>query len=163
MEVNKQVIISYSISFLFVIAVALAGSLSTYKSTSSEWYRKCMKLSLTPPSWTFSVVWTILYILIAIAFAQELFSYNWITISLFAVNLILNVTWSLSFFVYKKITLALVNLIFIFITLVLIMVFTKNNLVRYLLIPYGLWLCFATALNALSIPKAKECSAIKDS
>ena len=103
---------AYLIAFTCVIATSLLGSVFTNKTVNSKWY-SCIKPTITPPSFIFPIVWTILYILIGIAFAKELqdANANKTTIILFTVNLLLNIVWCYFYFGQKKLSMALILLL----------------------------------------------------
>jgi len=142
--------IAYILSFTYVILVAFLGQIFTKKGINSKWYKK-NKPSITPPSIVFPIVWTILYIFISISFAKEIIQKNKITIILFIVNLILNISWCYIFFYMQNPVVALFNIFLILITIIGILHYTKINLTRYLIIPYLIWIGFAMILNVLSI------------
>ena len=117
------------------------------------WYSKLNKSSLTPPNWVFSVVWPVLYTLLALSFIFTLRNKKCkglcTPLRFFILQLILNLSWTTIFFKFKMITTALViiNAIIIltFLTYISMIKISKNA--AYLLLPYLLWLCFATYLN----------------
>ncbi|MFA6605337.1 MAG: TspO/MBR family protein, partial [Patescibacteria group bacterium] len=112
------------------------------------------KPSFNPPSWIFGPVWTTLYILMGIALyliwqegLKKAFVKN--SFILFIVNLVLNSLWSITFFGLQNPALAFLVIVLLWITiLVLIIRFYRiNKLASYLLIPYLLWVSFASVLN----------------
>jgi len=96
-------------------------------------------------------VWTTLYLLMTVAIWKFWHSKNRDidTIYIYIVHLIFNTTWSIVFFVFHKIILALIVLvILILLIIVLIVRFKSANLLSYyLMIPYLLWCLFALLLN----------------
>lgn len=143
---------AYLISSVAVIFTSLCGSYFTSKSVKSDWYDS-MRPSITPPAFVFPIVWTILYILIAIAFGRVISANNWICILLFAINLMLNISWCYLYFYKKSPSIALVHIIFILLTILNIMYVANDKIVVYLMIPYLAWVSFATLLNFLSIKR----------
>ena len=120
---------------------------------NKKWYNNINKSPYTPPGWFFSLVWSVLYLLMIISFYliwsnSKCFPYCNI-LNLFILQLILNLSWTTIFFKYKKIRLSLVITICIFIlTLIVSIKFYKiNQTASYLLIPYLLWLLVAMYLN----------------
>lgn len=120
---------------------------------NSAWYYSLNQPVLTPPAWVFAPVWTILYISMLIA----LFLYtrkcvwqnkNWGYVLFFA-QLFMNLIWSPIFFGLKNIGLALA----VIITLDTLVLFTITEFFRIsksagrTLIPYFVWILFATYLN----------------
>ena len=71
------------------------------------------------------------------------------TVYIYFIHIIFNTTWSIVFFVFHKMVLALAVLIFlIFLIIVLMIRFRRVNITSfYLMIPYLLWCCYALFLN----------------
>ena len=132
--------------------VAFAGSQATTTGVGT-WYAKLAKPTWNPPGWVFGPVWTVLYAMMALA--------AWLVwlrrdrrpvsaaMALFVVQLALNGAWSWVFFHFHRVDLALVN-----IALLLVMIAATLGAFRkvrpaaaVLLIPYLLWVLFATCLN----------------
>jgi translocator protein len=117
-----------------------------------NWYSSLVKSKLTPPSWVFGPAWTILYVLIGIAFwkiwENRQKPYFKPALCLFGLHLIANFAWSNIFFKQQNIKLALYDLIFLWASLIVIMVMTsKIKTVTLLLLPYLTWLTYALFLN----------------
>jgi benzodiazapine receptor len=110
------------------------------------------KSSLTPPQWVFPVVWSILYIMIAVS-GFIYFSKTGLTYTpgliVYCLQIFLNVIWSPLFFWKKMITLAMVDLVALYISVVVnIYYFHKESeTAAYMLIPYICWLTLAGYLN----------------
>lgn len=120
-----------------------------------EWYENLIKPAFSPPSWVFMPVWTLLYILMFISLALFIKSNanysKTIPLIIFSVQLILNMLWTPTFFYLKKIGLALIINILLWISvLTLIILFYKfTKLGALLFIPYLLWNTFAIYLNLM--------------
>jgi benzodiazapine receptor len=119
-----------------------------------SWYATLNKPFFTPPSWLFGPAWTILYILIAVSAYlvwKEGFKKKDVrkALKIFAIQLVLNLSWSPVFFGAKNILLALVIILTMWIFIVkTIFAFGKiNKTASYFLYPYLLWVSFATVLN----------------
>lgn len=138
--------LAYIMAFMAVIITSVLGSYYTQQSVNSEWYNK-IKSSLTPPSFVFPIVWTILYIIIGIILAQAILNKNNILVILFLINLLLNILWCYIFFSKRNIKLAFIVILLILITAIILYLISKNNI----LILYILWLIFASILNYQSI------------
>lgn len=117
-----------------------------------EWYNNLNKPVFQPPSWVFAPVWTILYILMTIAFLIVLFSpfklLNILAYILFAAQLIVNISWSPVFFKehnLRKAFLLCVLLNFL-VFLTMLVFFNISTFAGILFLPYFLWCCFATIL-----------------
>ena len=141
------------ISILITEAIAVTASIFTI-SQIPVWYTALNKPSFNPPNWLFGPVWTILYILIAIAAYlvwqrrndSELYQKARIA---YVVQLILNFAWSAVFFGMHQVLGALVVIGLLWISIVVIIYyFSKfNKLAAWLLVPYLLWVSFASVLN----------------
>ena len=120
---------------------------------STDIYPTLERPPLSPPSWLFPVVWTILYILMGVSLYLIRISNTTdekrTAYILFAAQLILNFIWSPLFFIAEKYFLSLLVLIALVIcTAAMIAAFYKISKSAALLqIPYFLWLCFAGYLN----------------
>ena len=138
--------------FLFLIttfSASFIGGITTFKF-KEPWYSTLVKPSFNPPDWVFGPVWTILYILMAIAIWNVwIKSKNINLVYLYFIHLFFNTTWSVVFFGFNQIELALINLIVLI--LLIVILFRKYKVVSklsaYLMIPYFLWCCFAFLLN----------------
>jgi tryptophan-rich sensory protein len=117
------------------------------------WYDNLIKPFLTPPAWVFPPAWIILYatllaalILYTIKFSRtkKLLGYIYFILQMF-----LNLAWSPAFFVEQNIKLALgiIILMDIFAILMLRRFFLVSKLAGSILIPYIIWILFATYLN----------------
>lgn len=119
----------------------------------NEWYKKLKKAPWTPPSKVFGIVWSVLYTLLFISFFlvwnnKKCFPYcNALT--MFLIQLALNLTWTTVFFRYRMVRTALVSIILIIIfTIITFTYFIKvSKLAAYLLLPYIAWLLLASSLN----------------
>jgi len=118
-----------------------------------EWYYSLVKPSFTPPDSIFGSVWTILYIMICISFVIFLVTKEKyrprLSISLFAIHIVLNLIWSPVFFGLHQIGLAFADILLIVLTLaVLCILFWKSNKICSILLwPYLAWVSFAAVLN----------------
>ena len=138
--------------FLFLIttfSASFIGGITTFKF-KEPWYSTLVKPSFNPPDWVFGPVWTILYILMAIAIWNVwIKSKNINLVYLYFIHLFFNTTWSVVFFGLNQIELALINLIVLILFIVILFRKYKviSKLSAYLMIPYFLWCCFAFLLN----------------
>jgi translocator protein len=115
------------------------------------WFPTLQKPSFNPPSWVFAPVWTLLYLMMAIAAWRV-----WLegptarpALNLFFIQLVLNFAWSLLFFGLHSPILALVDIVALWIMIVLTMraFFKIAKPAGWLLAPYLAWVSFATILN----------------
>ncbi len=138
------------ISILIALAV---GGLSGFISMGSmDTYENLQRPALSPPSWVFPVVWTILFILMGIASYIVYMSNSDIkekALKVYAIQLAVNFIWPLIFFNGQKYFLAFVWLLFLIVLIVeTILLFKEvNKKAAILLIPYLLWTIFAGYLN----------------
>jgi len=134
-----------------VTAVAVVGGLAT--DTSSEWYRDLEKPSWQPPGSVFGPVWTVLYVLIAVAATLSFRDVGGprrrLVLGLYAANLALNVAWTWIFFQGHAPTAAGIEIVFLLATIVALiwLVRPHNRAAALALAPYGAWVAFATALT----------------
>jgi len=141
------------ISVVTCLGAGFAGSFFTTPAIG-EWYVNLNRPSFTPPNQLFAPVWTTLYILMAIS-AFLIWRKGWgekyvrSGLLLFAVQLLLNVLWSVLFFGMKMPLNAFIEIILLWVVILLtIMRFKKLSITAAaLLIPYILWVSFAGFLN----------------
>jgi len=150
MNVLKNKFLSFLLFALITYSASAIGGMATI-GFKEPWYSLLIKPSYNPPDWIFAPVWTTLYLMMTLAIWIFWHSKNknMNTIYIYFIHLIFNTTWSVVFFIFHKIFLALVVLvILIFLIIVLIVRFKDVNMVScYLMIPYLLWCCYALILN----------------
>lgn len=141
--------------FICLLLPITVGGLSGYITVEGvrEWYSTLIKPSFNPPNKLFGPVWTVLYILMGIS----LFRISDLVKSkernqaliVFGIQLVLNFLWSILFFKFHLIGLALVDIILLWIAIfIMILQFRKLDAVSsFLQIPYLLWVSFASILN----------------
>ncbi|MBL7052022.1 MAG: tryptophan-rich sensory protein [Nanoarchaeota archaeon] len=137
------------ISLLIPFLASAIGSLFTASSVST-WYLTLIKPTFNPPSWIFGPVWTILYLLIGIALYLVWIKKKDITaFIIFGIQMFLNALWSVIFFGLQKPFFAFTEIILLWISIILTMIYFYriNKISAYLLIPYLLWVSFAAVLN----------------
>ena len=152
-KINWKVLI---VSFAIVYLVALVGSIFTMNAVKSSWYNM-IKPSITPPNYVFPIVWSILFFLIALSLY-----FNWINadkkqkssiVLIYGINFILNILWSVLYFGMKNPLIAFFEILALLVSIIS-MLSVSNKISKkaaYLLIPYLLWVGFATILNLLTI------------
>jgi translocator protein len=130
----------------------LVGKLSN-SGNGNRWFNALVPPDLVLPGWVFGVVWTVLYILMGIALAMILNARGAkgrsTAVTLFAVQLIMNLAWSPLFFFAHQVTLALVLIISLLVTVIITtFAFAKvRKGAAWLLVPYMVWLSLATIFN----------------
>jgi benzodiazapine receptor len=136
----------------FVIAVTAAALIGTLAvSSATQEYASLIRPAWAPPSWLFGPVWTVLYATMAVAAWLV-----WRRVGLdralvpFAVQLLLNAAWTPLFFGAGRYGWALVDIVALWLAIaVTIVVFWRvSRPAALLLVPYWLWVTFASALNA---------------
>lgn len=129
----------------------LAGVIGSVFTVSaiSGWYATLAKPDLRPPNWVFGPVWTTLYALMGIAAYLVWSKRHGQALRIFGVQLVLNATWSIVFFGLQSPGWALVNIVALWLAIVwTIKVFYRiSKPAAYLLVPYLLWVSFASYLN----------------
>ena len=146
----KNKFLSFSLFALITYSASFIGAFATI-SFKDPWYSLLNKPYFNPPDWIFGPVWTTLYLMMTISIwlYWNTKNKNKKTVYVYFIHLIFNTTWSIVFFVFHNIVLALlVLLILICFIILLIKKFCYiNKLSAYLLIPYLLWCLFALILN----------------
>ncbi len=119
---------------------------------NSTWYLNLTKPLFSPPNWIFAPVWSFLYVSIFSSLAVYIYSFGEnknIGYLFFIMQMILNMIWSPIFFGLKSILGALIVVILldIFVILTIWKFFEVSKIAGIMLIPYLLWIMFATYLN----------------
>lgn len=135
----------------FLIVVLGVNLVISRLAGPDAWYAGLTKPSLNPPRWVFGPVWTLLYVLIAIA--------GWriwqrarrsAAMAAWGVQMVLNFLWTPVFFGAHRIGLALAVIV-VLLAAILVFIATawrRDRLAAGLFLPYAAWVGFATALNA---------------
>lgn len=136
---------------LYILTPLIGGSIVGQIINKSIDYNYLVNPPLSPPSYLFPIVWSILYLLIGISYYiyRKNNNDNPLTIKLYYIQLILNYLWSIIFFTLKLRTLAVIWIIVLAITIIYLMIrfYKEERTSFYLFIPYILWVLFATYLN----------------
>lgn len=143
-----------------VLAVLIAlilglGSAMGLLFPPDEWFATLLKPTWNPPSWLFGPVWTVLYILMAVALwlvlrhTHQQPEARVAPVGLFLVQFVLNLAWTPLFFGMQSPMLAFVDICALWVTaLATALAFGKlRTAAGYLLVPYLLWISFALILN----------------
>lgn len=126
---------------------------SLVETSVGTWYADLNKPTFTPPNTVFGPVWTVLYVLMAVAawrvwrIADRQTARGPLT--LFALQLALNLGWSVVFFGLQKIGAAVATIIVLDVAILVTMLSfrTVDRLAALLMAPYLAWVLFATILN----------------
>ena len=141
----------FSVSLALVLLTA--ACCSWFNRVGMAWfYPHIERSALTPPDYVFPIVWLILYVLLVLAFDRILSlppTENKPAVLNFIFNMFLQVLWTYVFFYKGSFLLGFVVLVVLdFATAVLFEQFYKlQRAAGYLLVPYMMWLLFATYLN----------------
>jgi tryptophan-rich sensory protein len=147
---TKNKYLSLLIILLITFLASAIGGFTT-SSFKEPWYSDIILPSFNPPSWVFAPVWTILYIMMSVAIWKIwVSSFDTKILKLYFVHLIFNGSWSIIFFGFHQIGLALINLIIILTLIFLLMkkYLSRDKISFYLMIPYFMWTSFALLLNS---------------
>ena len=146
----KNKFLSFLIFGFVTFSASFIGSIATITS-KEPWYSTLNKSGLNPPDWVFAPVWTTLYVFMAVAIwlisinpkkTKKIFY-------IYFIHLLVNATWSVIFFGFHEIFLALINIVLIifFIIWLIKLYLPINKISTYLMLPYLAWCCYAFILN----------------
>jgi len=150
---SKANIFKLLVSLTLPLGLGAIAGLFTAEAVPG-WYETLNRPSFNPPNWVFGPVWTTLYILMGISlfliWKQSAGKERNLAILVFLLQQALNFGWSFIFFHYNMIGFALIEIIFLWISIVMMLVlfYKIKPVAAYINIPYLLWVTFATILNA---------------
>ena len=161
-SVARQIVMG--VVFLAAVAlIAFLGSLVTMQNTEG-WYAEVTKVPWDPPNAVFSPVWTVLYVLIALAgwllwrrgYSEGRHNAARHPLTIYVIQLVLNGLWTPVFFGgYPLIGepawwIALVIIVLLIVTVIWLAATAApfSKLAAWIMVPYSLWLLFASTLNA---------------
>lgn len=147
------------ISAIVFLGLGTLSGLSTMTEIRN-WYETLDKPFFTPPNWLFGPTWTILYILMGGSFGliwqvaakgryPIIVKFAKRGLIIFGIHFLFNLLWTPVFFGFHQVGLALVVIIFIlaFIIILIRHFFRLDRVAAFLLIPYLIWVTYATMLN----------------
>jgi len=150
---KKPLFLKIIICIILCLALGIASGFIG-GSPLSDWYQALNKPFFQPPPWIFGPAWTLLYTLMGIAIAM-IWNLSYTAarkkaIRLFVIQFVLNFVWSPVFFGLQIPMIALVIILSLWIMIVITIrhFYSLKKLAAYLLVPYLLWVSFATVLNA---------------
>ncbi len=150
---DKNKFVKFIAAILICQLVGIIGSIFTV-SAISGWYATIQKPLFNPPNWLFAPVWTTLFLLMGISLYLV-----WekglekkevkLAVSVFGVQLALNILWSFLFFGLQNPFLAFIEIVLLWIAILAttILFYGISKKAGLLLIPYLLWVSFAAFLN----------------
>lgn len=146
-------VLKFIISIIICQSAGIFGSLFTFDAIS-DWYVTLEKPTFAPRNWIFGPVWISLYFLMGVSlymvWKDELKSKTGNTFFvIFGIQLILNALWSFLFFGLRSPLLGLLDIILLDIMVIVTIIYAKSlsKLAMILLIPYLVWIIFASFLN----------------
>ena len=139
----------YAILLVFLLVTAIAAaSGATFRP--GTWYQALAKPAWTPPSALFAPVWSVLYVMIAVAgwLAWQAGGWSWI-LAFWGAQLMFNALWSLAMFGAHRIDLAMADLVLLWLSVAgfILASWPVSQGAALLFVPYLLWVSFAGALN----------------
>ena len=147
---RKVVTIIIPILICFLIGITA----SHFQEESIQtWYPLLNKPILTPPNIVFPIAWSIIYFCMGISLGNILLSKSKgkdYLIKIFIIQLFLNFIWSILFFYYKNPLLGFLDIIMldVMVAWYIIKSYPVKKASSLLFLPYLLWICFASYLNA---------------
>lgn len=138
------------------VSLAVFAALTAVASTlgalfmPDAWYVALAKPAWTPPNWLFGPVWTVLYVMIAIAGWLVWRAGGWsAAVVAWGMQMAFNAAWSFLFFGQKNIALALADITMMWFSIVafIALSWSRSRAAALLFVPYLLWVSYATALN----------------
>lgn len=132
-------------------AAAAVGGVAS--ANAGGFYRQLARPGWAPPPWLFGPVWSVLYLLMGIAawlvWRERGFRGARVALTLFVVQLAANALWTWLFFAWRRGALAFgeILLLWVLIAATIVAFWRVRRLAGALLVPYLLWVSFATALT----------------
>jgi tryptophan-rich sensory protein len=142
-----------TISLVGWLAFCFEASATALIISTDEWYAGLHKPFWNPPSWLFGPVWTLLYVLMAVAawmvWREGGWKAQWRVLSVFILQWLLNTLWTPLFFGMHRDGLALIDILLLWLILAATMtLFWRVKVTAgWLLLPYLMWVTFAAFLN----------------
>jgi tryptophan-rich sensory protein len=134
------------------VAVAMAAASTGAIFKPGTWYERLAKPAWTPPNWAFPVVWSTLYLAMAIS-AWLVWKAGGRTalpvLAVYGLHLLLNAGWSWIFFGLRRLDLAMAELTFFWLSILAVIVLFAgfSTIAAWLLVPYLAWVSIAGFLN----------------
>jgi benzodiazapine receptor len=134
-----------------IIICQLAGIVGSFFTISSipTWYAQLNKPTFNPPNWVFGPAWVVLFLLMGISLYLIWTRGVKGVVTVFGIQLFLNIIWSILFFGLRSPFLAFIEIIalWIMILFTIILSYKVSRAAAYLMVPYLLWVSFAAVLN----------------
>jgi tryptophan-rich sensory protein len=147
---SKHPVLTTMGAIVLINILGIIAGLSSAENIST-WYPTLSKPALQPPNWIFGPVWSALYTMLGVILARLLRAYEHhrCALTLFVLQMLLNLAWTPVFFGLKQIGVALVIIISLWLVLfgLLKKLCCRDRVSAYLLLPYVIWVTFAMYLN----------------
>ena len=149
---KRREFVGLAVCIFVVFAAAAVGSPFTRHATRT-WYQEIDRPVWTPPDWVFGPVWSVLYVMMAVAawlvWRKGGFRAQRLGLGLFAAQLVLNAAWTPIFFGLKAFGLAFAEIVLLWCAiLATIIVFWRvKRAAAWLMTPYLAWVTYASTLN----------------
>ncbi len=147
---TKNKYLSLAIITLITFLAPVIGSYAT-SAFKEPWYSQLILPSFNPPSWVFAPVWSTLYLMMSLAIWKIwTITFDRKILKIYLIHIFFNSTWTVVFFGFHQIGLALLNLLIILIFIIILMkeYFIKDKISFILMIPYLSWSGYALVLNS---------------
>ncbi|OQA02729.1 MAG: TspO/MBR family protein [Planctomycetes bacterium ADurb.Bin401] len=138
-----------------VVILALGYSGSFFVREADNWYESLKKPIFTPPGWFFGPVWTVLYLLMGVAFFLVLRSGTGTAkgktaTACFIFQFVFNLLWTPLFFGLKQPLIAFGDIVILWLAVLATVgsFYRVSKIAGLLLVPYFIWISFAAILNA---------------
>lgn len=135
----------------FLVLVVGGGLVIGATNRPDGWYAALAKPSFNPPNWVFGPVWTVLYVMIAIAgWRAWRLTTTRTPFAIWVLQFILNFAWSPLFFTAQRVDLALGVVLAMLASILAFIVATwrYDRTAALLFVPYAVWVAYASLLNA---------------
>lgn len=150
---RKRDTAAFMIFLALCLAVSALGAAVTATSAGT-WYRTLAKPPFNPPDWIFAPVWTALYFMMALAawrvWRRDGLRQARAALTLFALQLALNLAWPVLFFGMRAIAAALIEIVVLLVAILAttLVFWRRDRVAGMLFVPYAAWVAFAVVLNA---------------
>ena len=152
-NITARDIVACIVCILICQAAGFIGSLFTAPAIPN-WYANLAKPFFTPPNYVFAPVWTTLFLMMGVSLFLIWRKSGVVdtirpALILFGVQLLLNVLWSVMFFGLRSPFAAFIEILFLWFAILatIMLFFSLSKAAGILLVPYILWVSFATVLN----------------
>lgn len=156
--IDRRSVIALALFLALSFGVAAFGTVTTI-ATVTGWYAQAHKVAWTPPNWLFGPVWTVLYVMMAVAawlvWRRRHFDYVTPALTLYLAQLFLNAVWTPVFFggytvigpAAMWVALAVILLLDVCVAGTILVFWPTSRPAALLLLPYLAWILYATTLN----------------